>query len=160
MSQFLSTALPGYKGPHRKTVRRRIAALYSLYTAKLRLLLPKVGLLALTSDLWKNSRHVHFISLTAHVFTKSYEHIPIVLGCRHVVGRHLATTIERYIKYELDRLGIKQEQIVSITTDNGSNMKKARSTHKFGSPIGCMAHNFNLVVNKGLCLWIEPKPDK
>ncbi|CAF1277726.1 unnamed protein product [Didymodactylos carnosus] len=54
MSKFLSTAIPGHKGPHRKTVRNRIAALYSAYTEKLRSLIPKLDLIALTSDLWKS----------------------------------------------------------------------------------------------------------
>jgi hypothetical protein len=159
MSSFLSTAIPGYKGPHRKTVRSRIAFLYSKYTAKLRQLLPKVGPIALTSDLWRSSKRISFISLTAHIFTENYETIPIVLGCRRIIGAHLATTIERYIKYELNRYDIKQEQLISITTDNGSNMKKATSV-KFGDRISCMAHNLNLVVNKGLRLWIEPKADE
>ncbi|CAF4551322.1 unnamed protein product, partial [Rotaria magnacalcarata] len=66
-----------------------------------------------------------------HVFTDKYETIPIVLGCRRVIGRHSSTTIERYIEFELKRLSIKQEQLVSITTDNGSDIKKATSTLKF-----------------------------
>ncbi|CAF2941670.1 unnamed protein product [Rotaria sp. Silwood2] len=159
MSHILSTAIPEYKVPHPKTVRNRIAALYSTYTTKLRALLPKLGPLALTSDLWRNSRRTNFISLTAHIFTENYKSIPIVLGCRHVVGPHLATSIERYLKYELHRFGIKKEQIISITTDNGSNMKKATSSLKFGDRISCMAHNLNSVIKKSLCLWNEPKPD-
>ncbi|CAF1561306.1 unnamed protein product [Didymodactylos carnosus] len=131
MSKFLSTAIPGYKGPHRKTVH-----------------------------LWKSPRRIHFISLTAHVFNKNYESIPIVLGFRRIIGPHTAGSIERYIKYELNRLNIKKEQIISITTDNGSNIKKAASSLKFGDPISCMAHNLNTVIKKDLYLWIEPKPDE
>ncbi|CAF4929452.1 unnamed protein product, partial [Rotaria sp. Silwood1] len=69
--------------------------------------------------------------LTGHVFTNKYKTVSIVLGCHRVIGRHLSTTIERYIEFELKRLNIKQEQLVSITTDNGSDMKKATSTLKF-----------------------------
>jgi hypothetical protein len=152
MSMFLSEILPGFVGPHRKTIRHRVAALYSLHTAKLRALIPKLDLLALACDLWKSSRKIHFISLTAHTFTNKYEHVPIILGCRRIIGQHLSSNIERYIQYELNRIGITQDQIISITTDNGSNIKKATSTFKFGQPIRCMAHNLNLVVKKGLCL--------
>ncbi|CAF3812608.1 unnamed protein product, partial [Rotaria sordida] len=102
---------------------------------------------------------VHFISLTAHTFTHHYEHVSIVLGFRRIIGPHSSTLIENYIQYELDRLGIQPQQIISITTDNGSNMKKAAATLRFGNPISCMAHNLNLVVSKGLCLWSEPKQD-
>lgn len=158
MSKFLMTVLPGFIGPHRKTIRRRISMIYSLHTAKLRTILPKIGLFALTSDLWKSSRQVHFISLTAHTFTNSYEQVPIVLGCRRILGQHLSPVIERYIQFELNRLWIKPEQIISITTDNGSNMKKATSAFQFGHRISCMAHNLNLTVKHGLCLWMAPNP--
>jgi hypothetical protein len=84
----------------------------------------------------------------------------IVIECRRIIGQHLAASIERYIKYELNRLGIQKEQVISITTDNGSNMKLATSSLKFGERISCMAHNLSLVIKKGLCLWIEPKPDE
>jgi len=110
MSHFLSTATPGYRGPHRRTIRNPIAAMYSSYTTKLRSLLHKLGPLALTSDLWRNSRRTHFINLTANTFTENYGHISIVLGCRRIMGPHLATSIERYIQYELDRLGIKRSK--------------------------------------------------
>ena len=160
MSQFLSTAVPGYKGPHRKTVRKRIAVLYSTYTAKLRSILPHVGPIALTSDLWRSSRRQHFISLTAHIFTETFKTIPVIIGCRRLIGQHLGVTIERYIQYELNRVGIKNEQIVSITTDNGSNMKKATASLKFGSNYSCIAHMLNSVVKKGLCLWKAPKANE
>ncbi|CAF3741681.1 unnamed protein product [Rotaria sp. Silwood1] len=131
MRRFLQKAVPGYAGPNRKTVRQKIAKIYSSYTTKLRSVLSKVDFIALTCDLWRSSKRVHYISLTGHVFNTKYETVPIVLGCRRIIGRHLSTTIERYIEFELKRLNIKQEQLVSITTDNGSEMKKATSTLKF-----------------------------
>ncbi|CAF3697558.1 unnamed protein product [Rotaria sp. Silwood1] len=143
MSQFLQIAVPGYAGPNGKTVRQKIAAIYSSYTTKLRSVLSKVDFFALTCDLWRSSKRVHYISLTGHVFTNKYKTVSIVLGCHRVIGRHLSTTIERYIEFELKRLNIKQEQLVSITTDNGSDMKKATSTLKFGNHISCIAHNLN-----------------
>ena len=160
MAAFLEIAVPGYIGPDRRTVRRHIAALYSWYSTKLRSVLRKVVSLALTCDLWRSSQRVYYLSLTGHFFTDDFENLSIVLNCRRIIGRHTATTIERYIKFELDRLNIKPEQIISITTDNGSDVKKATSTFQFGERISCMAHNINLVVKKGLCLWTEPNPSE
>ena len=37
----------------------------------------------------------------------------------------LSTTIESYIEYELNRLNIRPEQIINITTDNGSDFEKS-----------------------------------
>lgn len=160
MTQFLKAAVPGYLGPHRKTVRRKIAALYSSYTIKLRNILSKVDLIALTCDLWRSPQRINYISLTGHVFTDQYESVPIILGCRRIVGRHFSTTIVNYIEYELKRLNIRREQIISITTDNGSDMKKATSSLKFGDRISCMGHNLNLVLQNGLCLWKEPNENQ
>jgi hypothetical protein len=51
MCCFLSMAIPSCKGLHRKTAQSRVGTLYSIYTEKLRLLIPKLGFIALTSDL-------------------------------------------------------------------------------------------------------------
>lgn len=160
MTQLLQTAVPGYIGPDRRTVRRKIAVLYSWYTTKLRSVLRKVESLALTCDLWRSSQRTYYLSLTAHFFTEDFENMSIVLSCRRVIGRHVASTVERYIKFELDRLHIRPEQIVTITTDNGSDVKKATSSFMFGDRVSCMAHNLNLVVKNGLCLWTEPNPNE
>lgn len=157
MSEFVSTASPGYRGPHRKTVRRKIGLLYAQHTAELREKLKSVECLALTSDIWKSPQRIYYICLTAHVQNEQFETIPLVLGCRRLIGRHSATNIVRYIRYELNRVGILKEQIVSITTDNGGDIKKATSSFEFGQRIACMAHNINLSIKKGLCLWTEPK---
>ncbi|CAF1407026.1 unnamed protein product [Adineta steineri] len=55
MRKFLYTAEPGYIGPNRKTVRQKIAAIYSSYTDHLRSLPIKIDFLALTSDLRRSS---------------------------------------------------------------------------------------------------------
>ncbi|CAF1217916.1 unnamed protein product [Adineta steineri] len=70
---------------------------------------------ALTSDLRRSSQRVHYISLTGHIFTNTYETVPAVLGCLRIIGRNVSTNIERYITFELNRLQIKPEQIISIT---------------------------------------------
>ena len=160
MEEFLAVAVPGYRGPHRKTVRRMIGALYSAHTVELRNIFKSVTSLALTTDIWKSAQKIHYISLTAHVLNDGFECVPIVIGCRHLIGRHFASNLSRYIMYELNRVGISNDQIMSITTDNGSDIKKATSSFDFGRRIACMAHNINLVVKKGLCLWEKPNIDE
>ena len=59
-----------------------------------------------------------------HVLNDDSECVPIVIGCCHLIGRLVASDLSRYIKYELDRVGILNDQIVSITTDNGSAILK------------------------------------
>ena len=40
------------------------------------------------------------------------------------------------------------------------DIKKATLSFDFGRRIACMAHNLNLVVKRGLCLWKKPNIDK
>lgn len=160
MINFIHTAVPGYLGPDRKTVRKRISKLYAYHVEKLKSILPKLGPLALTSDIWRSSQRVYYLSLTCHFLNENYESQSIVLSSRRFSGRHWSNNIAQYLEFELNRLNIRPEQVVSITTDNGSDIKKATSTSKFGYRISCMAHNLNLIVQNGLCLWKEPNINK
>ena len=160
MSRFLAAVAPGYVGPHRTTVRRYLECSYKQHRATLRNLLPNVGAIALTTDTWKSSTRVNYICLTGHFFTQSFEHLSLVIGFRRVVGRSLATTLQSYIEHETSRLNIANHQLVSITTDGGSDIKKAVSSGQFGTPIACLAHILHLIVTKGLCIWKKPDEKK
>ena len=159
MKNFLSLALPGFKPPHRTTVRRRLTDRYAEYRYSLRQILPNLRWIALTTDIWLSPRRIHYICLTGHTFTPDFETVSIVLGFRRLIGQHLAKNIAAYIEYELKRLGIEKACLSAITTDHGANVKAATST-KFGQRISCFAHNLHLLVTKGLCLWRKPDPNK
>jgi hypothetical protein len=64
------------------------------------------------------------------------------------------------IEYEKYRLNITDDQFISITTDGGSDIKKATTNGQFGTPITCIAHILHLVVTKGLCIWKKPDETK
>lgn len=160
MADFLSIAIPGYVGPHRNTVRRHLYYTYKKHRTALRKILSDVRGIALTADTWKSSRRARFICLTGHFFTNSFEHVSLVLGFRRVVGRSFAATLRAYIAYEIKRLNIADYQIISITTDGGSDIRKATSNGQFGQPILCLAHVLHLIVTKGLCIWKKPDEKK
>jgi len=152
MKKFLSIAVPGYIGPHRTTVARRLHHLYLQYRKDLRGILMKLSDISLTTDLWKNSRHSHFIVLTAHFYDKCLKYTSLIIGFRQFIGPHDAVQIKKYINYEIDRLQIRYK-LRSITTDNGSNVKSATQGGDFGVRISCYCHNINLIITEGLCLW-------
>lgn len=160
MSRFLAAIEPGYVGPHRTTVRRDLECSYKRHRATLGDVLPNVGTIALTTDTWKSSTRVNYICVTGHFFTQSFEHLSLVIGFRRVLGRSLATTLRSYIEQEKSRLNIANHQLVSITTDGGSDIKKAVSTGLFGTPIACLAHILHLFVTKGLSIWKKPDEKK
>jgi hypothetical protein len=56
MQYFLATAVAGYRGPHGKTVARRVNALHKKYVPLVRKALSQFRFVSLTADVWKNSR--------------------------------------------------------------------------------------------------------
>ena len=95
--------MSGYVGPHRATVARRLHKLYLQHRKDLKRILMKLNDISLRTDLWKNSRHTHFIVLTAHFYDKYYGYTSLVIGFRQFVGPHDAVQIKRYINYEIDK---------------------------------------------------------
>jgi hypothetical protein len=63
-------------------------------------------------------------------------------------GSHISINIKSHLNYDINFYGI-QNQIMSITTDNASDMKKA-TENGFGTCFGCFAHILNLVLKNGL----------
>ncbi|CAF3087484.1 unnamed protein product [Rotaria sp. Silwood2] len=151
MKKFLAVAIPGYVGPHRKTVARRLHILYKQYRKELKRILVNINDISLTTDMWQNCRQSYFIILTAHFYEKDYKYTSLVIGFRHFIGPHNADQIKKYINYEIDRLEIRYK-LRSITTDNGGNIKAATQYGDFGVRIGCYCHNINLINSQGLCL--------
>ena len=160
MREFLSAAIPGYMGPDRRTVQLHLSSMYKKHRATLRKILGDVPWITLTADTWMNCRRRRFICLTGHFFTRSFEHVSLVLGFRRVFGRSVATTLRSYVDYEIRRLKIPAHKIISITTDGGSDIRKATTNGQFGQPVLCLAHILHLIVTKGLCIWKKPDGDK
>ncbi|CAF4130044.1 unnamed protein product, partial [Rotaria magnacalcarata] len=158
MSKFLNVICPGYRGPSRKTIRRRLGVAYHQYRQQLRTTLAHVNTIAITVDIWTKNKQ-SFICLTGHAFNKKYESIPLVLGFRHFAGPHKSKSIKKYILYELKQLQI-EDKICAIVSDNGGDIKKAVNDIKPDQRISCIAHNINLVVKNGLGLWEKSEKKK
>jgi hypothetical protein len=117
MSQFSS------RGPHRKTVRRRLATSYHEYRIELRNALATVDAVGITVDIW-TKQEASFICLTGHIFNKKHEAVSILLGFRRLCGAHRANNVRKYILNEIEQLGIGQK-VCAIASDNASDIKKA-----------------------------------
>jgi len=152
MRAFLEVALPGYVPPHRTTVRASLAKRYAEHRRSLVTIFANVSAIALTCDIWKNSRGTHFICITAHFHDKDYQLISLTIGFRQLIGCHIAKRLREYILYEIKSLKI-QDKICSITTDNATNIVSATTNvHYFGMRISCLAHVLNLIIQDALDL--------
>ena len=124
-------------------------------------LLKRAPSVAFTADIWKSGARKYYISLTAHLFDKDFEVVPLVLSLRQLTERHLAVNVQSFIMFELDeKFQIMPEQRVGITTDCGREMVAATLHGLFGPRYACIAHVWNNVVKNGLYLWSPPNPTK
>lgn len=74
---FLQVVLPNTncKGPHRTTIRKRMATLYCVYRKALIAELSSVSDIALTADCWTSSRRTHFVCITVHYYDQEFGYI-------------------------------------------------------------------------------------
>ena len=99
MKPFLVTAVPEYKPLHRTTVRRSVNLLYKKYRRTLKKVLAHIPHIALTRDIWKNSRGKHFVCLTDYFFDESIKTVSMTPGFRFIRGRRFASCLKKFIKY-------------------------------------------------------------
>jgi hypothetical protein len=151
MKQFISEIMPGYVGPSRQTVRKKLDKLYHERRSMLRDMFKDIPYISLTTDLWLNPRRNYYL-----VDCKSESS---VISFRRFSGRHLSNRLKSFIIKELKKLNI-ETKIISITTDSGSDIKAATSASEFGTRYSCDAHNINRLISTGLGLWKIPKSKK
>ncbi|CAF1428026.1 unnamed protein product, partial [Rotaria sordida] len=157
MQHFLSVAVPGYHGPHRKTVVKRLKPMYKKRRADIREKLSNTNNISLSADIWQSNGKSHFIGLTAQYYDDEYQYHTMVIAFRRFIGKHSADRLERFIAKEINKLGIKSK-VCAITTDNGGDIRCAtQRLSKFGIKISCILHNLNLITQNGLWLFEIPK---
>jgi hypothetical protein len=74
-----------------------------------------------------------------------------MLTIEYVRYPHTATHILKTLESILEEWNIR-DKVYAITTDNGSNVKKAINDMENIKWLGCVAHTLHLVVGKGLML--------
>ncbi|CAF1303921.1 unnamed protein product [Rotaria sp. Silwood1] len=160
MQKFLSKAVPGYRGPNRRTVVKRLKSMYKERRSTIRNNLSSVSDISLSADIWKSIRRDHFLCLSAHYYDEHYQFKSNVIAFRRFLGPHYSDRIEQFITHEVEKLNI-ETKIRSLTTDNGSDIRLAsQNKFKFGTRISCLTHVLNLVVQNGLWLFKIPiKPN-
>ena len=158
--ELLRILEPGYLPPDRRTLSSRIHDQYQHHILDLKSVLPRVGPIAFTSDLWKDVSQQHIISLSLHTFSVDFEFVSLPLSFNRFHEQKLATNIQTFFEYERQRFGLNSSFLSGITTDNGPDIKCAASSGVLGPRFACLAHCFNLVVHHGTCLWSLPNPKK
>uniref|UniRef100_A0A914QXV1 Uncharacterized protein n=1 Tax=Panagrolaimus davidi TaxID=227884 RepID=A0A914QXV1_9BILA len=101
--------------------------------------------LAFTTDLWTNlSSNFALIVITATYIQKWKRH-NIILACRSIDKPHTAAKIQAVIEETLYELNIDVKNVIFITRDDGSDVKKACGDLAITSA-QCGPHAFNNTV--------------
>ncbi|MBY0580649.1 MAG: hypothetical protein K2P53_03070 [Rickettsiales bacterium] len=153
MQLLLNVLAPLYKPPHRKTIANRLRKKYYQYKNDLKDELKSVTHIALATDLWKNRVGSYWLCITAHYLTKKFKYRSKVVCFRRFYGRQLSNRLTTFVQKEINKLEI-DNKVISITTDNAEDIKKAMGS--IALRLSCICHNLNLVLNHGMKLWIKP----
>ena len=141
---------PAFLVPEAKTVKAIIHQAYNFTHPKMVEQIEKEAVsVALTADLWTGRNRKGFLGITCSYIDPDFILKEVMLAIEYVQYPHTAEHIFECFENILNQWKIRH--ITStITTDNGSNMKKSVKLLNGVNWIGCFAHTLQLVIGKGL----------
>ena len=125
---FLASLNPTYIVPSRPSVDSLISDLFTTTIAKIKSIIAESDYISLSCDFWSVDRYGIY-GIIANCYSKKYQERQGLLLClKYVKAPHTASRIKeetKQILYEFGINGLSDPKIVTISTDSGSNMKKA-----------------------------------
>ncbi len=150
--RMMKVAVPHYKVPTRNYFSKiEILKMYNAVKADVKKSLAQGEFFAATTDLWTSERGggLPCISFTVHYLTPDWQLESHCLETQFFPEDHSAENITEFFENMLEEWEINKTDLVSITTDNATNMTKAFE----GFPdlwLGCFGHNLNLAISEAL----------
>ena len=152
--KFLHNLDPGFVVPDVKLVKQIIHRAYNhTYPLIVEYVENHAISVNLTTDLWTARNRQGYLGVTCCFLDEMFQLHKLVLAVTYVRYPHTATHISDTLLELLDQWMLR-DKVNVITTDNGSNMKRAIEDMNIISPNitwkPCTAHTLQLVVGKGL----------
>lgn len=135
--------------PDSKSVKAMIHAAYNYTFKALVDLLEPIISVSLTLDLWTARNNYGFLGITCSYLDQQYNLCEITLTLSHVRYPHTSENIKDSIEEILDKWDLRSK-VYSITTDNGSNVKKCVKNMNGIEWHACASHTLQLIIGKGL----------
>ncbi|XP_052753998.1 E3 SUMO-protein ligase ZBED1-like [Galleria mellonella] len=151
--KYTQTLNPHYEIPSRKKLTQMLEDRYLICSTELKEKLKDVLDIALTTDIWSSDSQKSFISVTAH-FIQYSKLRSMVISTKELPEQHTAENIANILRTILSDWKI-YDKIVTVVTDNASNMKKAVNDYLNKRNHFCIAHTINLAVKDCLGKEIE-----
>ncbi|CAG8474352.1 5280_t:CDS:2 [Ambispora gerdemannii] len=104
---------------------------------------------ALTLDIWSSRAHDAYLGITCHWITPEFTLYEVVLDIIDFPEAHTATEIITKLELQFTKFNLTQENIVSITSNNRSNVKAAISQLQITN-IFCAAHTLQLSLQPSI----------
>lgn len=137
--------------PSQETIRSMIYDAFDYTLPQLKALIKNEAISAsLTLDLWTSRSRQGYLGVTCSFIDSKWKLKEFTLTIEYVRYPHTAAHILETLELILKEWDIRNK-VYAITTDNGSNVKKAiNNDMKDVKWLGCVAHTLHLVVGKGL----------
>jgi hypothetical protein len=159
--QFVYALDPRYVIPCRQTIKQEIKSLYKQRKTNIKLEINRFTTkIALTMDVWtSNYNNTAFLGITMHYISNDWKVKKCLLDFVSIEGSHTATLIVSKLTEVINKFNISS-RIISLTTDNGSNMTacgreladelEVEFSNLTFSHKRCAAHIINLAVKAGM----------
>ena len=128
-----------------------IACSYGHNRDKLKQLLKTAQSISLTADLWTSCSKHSYLSLTATWINHNFEISDVLLEITYFLTSHTAEAIADIIRSSIQKWKI-EDRVITITTDNSSNMIAAINKLTPITRLSCVAHTLQLAIGRGLKL--------
>jgi hypothetical protein len=149
LRQLLQELDPLFAIPDSKSIKAMINLAYNhTFEAIINLLHP-ITFVYLTLDLWTARSNNGYLGITCSFLDQQYNLKEIALTISHVRYPHTAENINDAIEEILEKWDLRSK-VYSITTDNGSNIKKCVKNMEGIEWHPCASHTLQLVIGKGL----------
>lgn len=148
---------PKMSVPCRQTITQRVMSIYDQKKLQIRDVIDRVeGKVNITTDLWTSMSMQPFLGVTVHFVDGEWRARSLVLAMEPFKAPHNRNRVHEMITHALLEFGIDGSRVVSVTTDNASNIISAplpnyadwlcpQTFH-----IRCLGHCINLVVARFL----------
>ena len=141
---------PGFIMPCQKSIRNIIDDAFDYTSPQLKTLMKNEATsVSLTLDLWTSKSRQGYLGITCTFINSQWKLKELTLTIEYIRYPHTAEHILETLESVLEEWEIR-DKVYTITTDNGSNVKKAINNMRGVKWLGCVAHTLHLVVGKGM----------
>jgi len=147
--EYTKKLQPLYSIPSRKVLTSQLLPQeYNVMLLKIKSILQNVNDLSITTDMWTSDSNKSYITVTCHFIFDDQFFSPVI-ATKGVSDRHTGQNIAATLTNIFNEWNIANK-IITVVSDNGSNIKNAINEHLLKHHHPCVAHTLNLSINEAI----------